>query len=89
MALTLAILSSLAAAYLLLRPHFAVEVAGKGELDEERVALLEKKERLLQVLKDLEHDHQTQKISDADYQSARISTGKELADVLKLIDSEN
>lgn len=87
MALTLAILSSLAAAYLLLRPHFAVEVAGRGELDEERLALLERKERLLQMLRDLEHDHQTQKISEVDYQSARTSTGKELADVLKLIDA--
>lgn len=66
----------------LLRPLFATEVLGGGEVVTDRESLLDQKERCLQVLKDLELDFSLAKISEGDYTTMKGSLQRELASVL-------
>lgn len=51
-----------------------------------RTALLEARDRALLALKDLEFDHRTGKISDADYAETVLSLRREAADALAALD---
>jgi len=66
----------------LLRPLFATEVLGGGEVVSDRESLLDQKERCLQVLKDLELDFSLKKISESDYTTMKGSLQRELGSVL-------
>lgn len=80
-------LLSLAIAWFLVRPHLAVQSGpvAAGQSPELNI-LLDRKERYLQVLKDLQLDYDTKKISEADYQQMRLSMGQDLAATLGAID---
>ena len=81
------ILFSLAVAWFLVRPHLAAESASVRAGDSPEMGiLLDRKERYLQVLKDLQLDYDTKKISDTDYQQMRQSMGRDLAATLEAID---
>jgi hypothetical protein len=78
---------SLVVAWFLVQPHLAVAVpAALGDQNPEVSILLDRKERFLQVLKDLELDYDTKKISEPDYQQMRLSLTQDLAATLKAID---
>lgn len=82
----LALLFTVAVVWFLIAPHLRgtstalLQAASGGELSEQKRALL-------QVLKDLEHDFSTGKLSDADYQEMRAGVRGELAAVLKRLAS--
>jgi hypothetical protein len=73
--------------WFLLSPLF--EMANGLETSDGNTAqsLLEQKERCLQVIKDLELDHSTNKISEEDYQRTRGTLVRELAQLMKKLDS--
>jgi hypothetical protein len=54
--------------------------------DELRAGLSDQRERFVQVLRDLELDFQTEKISAEDYASMRASVSAELGQVLSRLD---
>ncbi|MBN8551112.1 MAG: hypothetical protein J0M12_17495, partial [Deltaproteobacteria bacterium] len=82
-----AVLFSLFIAWFLIRPHLATEYPVPHSAASPEVGiLLDRRERSLQVLKDLELDYQTKKITEADYQAMRRSLSQELATVLSSID---
>ncbi len=61
----------------------AAIVQGRGE---DFDGLSDQRERFMQVLRDLELDYQTEKISSADYASMRASVSAELGQVLARLD---
>ncbi len=84
-----AILVTLGMNWWIIRPLFATYREGVGEDSWERQQLVDQKERCLQVLRDLELDHATQKIGDHDYQNMRRQVSYELAGILSRIDSQH
>ena len=62
-------------------------VPPRSEAEEERVRLLEERDRALAALKELEFDHRTGKISDADYATLRPSLRREAADAIRALDA--
>ena len=76
---SLALISGL----LLIRPFLSTPrtLLEEGEAANEQ--LIEQKERILAVLRDLELDSKTQKISEEDYSRSQASLTRELASVLK------
>jgi hypothetical protein len=52
------------------------------EVDPERLALLDEKQRLLQMLADLEHEHGLGKLSDSDYTGLKRHFQREILRVL-------
>lgn len=69
-----------------LRPGVAAPES--GQLDDLR-GLRDQKERCVQVLRDLELDFQTKKISDADYATMKSQVSVELAQILHQLDDSN
>ena len=61
-------------------------VPAPTEPDEERVRLLEERDRALGALKELEFDHRTGKVSDADYAAQLPSLRREAADAIRALD---
>jgi len=59
-----------------------------GEADERRLVLLEERDRALAALKDLEFDHRTGKIDDADYRSLVRPLRQAAASALRAIDAD-
>lgn len=87
MSLTLSIVAAGIVAFLLLRPHLSSSVENELPQNSEELSLwIEKRERQLQVLKELELEYQTKKISEADYVSMKQSVGAELGVILKKLD---
>ena len=86
-----ALLLAVATAFYLVRPHLSgwVSVAAPVELQRELQVLLEHKERSIQVIKDLELDRATGKISDAEFERMRTALTAELASILARIDSDS
>ena len=73
------LLSALVAWYLVL-PHLtSVVVQGIGH---DQSSLIDQKERCVQVIKDLELDYATQKVSEGDYLMTRSALERELAGIL-------
>ena len=56
------------------------------ELEPERLALDEQRDRALAALKELEFDHRTGKVSDEDYRSLVGPLRREVADALRALD---
>ena len=56
------------------------------ELEPERLALEEQRDRALAALKELEFDHRTGKVSDEDYRSLVGPLRREVADALRALD---
>ena len=88
MALGLTIVFALMVAWLLVRPHFFTDhseviLQRETALD----ALLDHKERCLQVLKDLELDFNTDKLAQTDYIQMKRALTVELSKIIKQIDS--
>jgi hypothetical protein len=53
---------------------------------EQRIAVIEERDRALAALKELEFDHRTGKIDDADYRSLVGPLRRTAADALRIID---
>ena len=90
-ALVLAALLAVACVIFAARPLLAERqedaVAGAAEATElERVALLERRDRALAALKELEFDHRTGKLSDDDYRELVAPLRLEAADALAALD---
>jgi hypothetical protein len=63
-----------------------IRVAGTGE--EERIRLEEERDRALAALKELEFDHRTGKISDADYRELVGTLRSQVAQALRALDAQ-
>jgi hypothetical protein len=72
----------------LLRPAREGEDAGASPAEEERLRLLEERDRALAALKELEFDHRTGKISDEDYRALLGPLRREAAETLRRLGLE-
>jgi hypothetical protein len=88
MLLVATILTAALVAWFLLQPFCAEQVTGVslGRQSAELERLLDQKERCLQVIKDLELDHATNKVSKEDFERTRASLMSEMAGLLERID---
>src|SRR5205823_9487157 len=59
-----------------------------GEAEERRLALVEERDRALAALKELEFDHRTGKLDEADYRSLVGPLRRSAAAALRAIDEE-
>ncbi len=59
-----------------------------GEAEERRLALVEERDRALAALKELEFDHRTRKIDDADYRELVGPLRRAAAAALRALDAE-
>jgi len=82
------ILLSVAVAWALLAPHFCTTPVGSLESRDEGV-LIDQKSRCVQVLRDLELDHSTQKISTEDYMRTKNELEVELAGIITTLEKSN
>jgi len=57
-----------------------------SERDRRRLELLERRDTAYAELRDLEQDHRTHKVSDADYEAERLRLRSEAAEALKALD---
>jgi hypothetical protein len=82
--IVLSILLSACLAYALVKPLFQPALGGVAHLSghDSRRALLDKKERVLRSLKDLELDHSMGKVSDEDFESSRRTLSIEVGRIL-------
>jgi hypothetical protein len=58
-------------------------LAGRTPAEQERLELLERRDRALGALKELEFDHRTGKIADADYEASVGPLRREAAEAMK------
>lgn len=74
----------------LLRPARAEgdTLAAAGPDEQDRVRLLEERDRALAALKELEFDHRTGKISDEDYRALVGQLRREAAEALRALELE-
>ncbi|MDZ4786700.1 MAG: hypothetical protein SGJ02_11565 [bacterium] len=72
---------ALFSAWFLVRPHFSK--AGLLPSSRSNSSLEEEKERLIQILKDLELDYKTEKIAEGEYQTMRERIRFDLAQALE------
>jgi hypothetical protein len=87
LAAVLAVLAVLFVARPFLRSPGREERAQPPGGDElERLALIEERDRALAALKELEFDHRTGKVSDADYAEALPALRREAAEALAALD---
>lgn len=82
--IVLSILLSACLAYALVKPLFQPALGGVALLSghDSRRALLDKKERVLRSLKDLELDHSMGKVSDEDFEASRRTLSIEVGRIL-------
>lgn len=78
-----ALLLVIICAYLIVLPQYALN----EDHDNNRRELLSQKQRYLQMLKDLELDAKTKKISQEEFQTSWKQIAKELERIFKLSDS--
>jgi hypothetical protein len=94
MTLALAVVLAAAAVVLVALPFLREPVASDDRLDastaeeERRLLLVEERDRALAALKELEFDHRTGKVDDADYRSLVGPLRREAAAALRAIDAE-
>ena len=88
-AVALAALLAVACVAFVARPFLAEPEAGDDSLagltpaEQERLELLERRDRALAALKELEFDHRTGKIADADYEELVGPLRREAAEALQ------
>ena len=95
MALALAGLLALVSVLFVARPFLRepeavddrIRVAGTGE--QERIRLEEERDRALAALKEVEFDHRTGKISDADYRASVTPLRAQVAQALRALDAQD
>ena len=85
-AMLLSFALSLLVAFFLLRPLLSSERASALAVHGELQALLDRKSRHVQLLKDLELDFSTSKITQQDYEQMKEALMLEFAQTLKQID---
>lgn len=87
-ALLASILLAASVAWFLVRPYLVLDDGTSGLVDGEELAttLADQKARCIQVLRDLELDFTTGKISVADYEQTKNRLSIELATILERID---
>jgi hypothetical protein len=91
-ALALAALLAVACVVFVARPFLREPRAGDdrlaeaGEEERERLRLVEQRDRALAALKELEFDHRTGKISDADYRELVVPLRREAAAALAALE---
>ena len=91
-ALALAALLAVACVVFVARPFLREPWAGDdrlaeaGEEERERLRLVEQRDRALAALKELEFDHRTGKISDADYRELVVPLRREAAAALAALE---
>ena len=91
-ALILAVMLALACVAFVARPFLREpepeddHLAGASPAEQERRRLAEARDRALAALKELEFDHRTGKISDADYRELVAPLRREAADALRALD---
>jgi len=61
-------------------------LAGRTPAEEERLELLERRDRALGALKELEFDHRTGKIADADYEASVGPLRREAAEAMRALE---
>lgn len=83
------LLLALICAWFMLRPHLAEISAGEEAVSSKLEQARDQKERLVRVLRDLELDFQTKKISAQEYEEMKASTSLELAEVLDTLDRKS
>ena len=85
-----AILLSTIVAWFILRPHFVASASEEVDfaLNAEDT-LLEKKDRYLQMLRDLELDYATSKLSTADYELTKHELSLEMAKIIQELDAKH
>jgi hypothetical protein len=85
--LIISVIFGLLSAIGLIYPHFIKnEVVGSSLRSS---TLKEEKERLLQILRDLELDHDTNKISDDEFSAMNSQIRRELSQILERISNES
>jgi hypothetical protein len=91
-ALALAALLAVACVVFVARPFLREprarddRLVGAGEDERERIRLVEERDRALAALKELEFDHRTGKISDADYRELVVPLRREVAAALDALE---
>jgi len=89
LAVVLGALLAVVAAAFVARPFLAEpeaeddRLAGRTPAEQERLELLERRDRALGALKELEFDHRTGKIADADYEASVGPLRREAAEAMK------
>ena len=92
LALVLGAVLAVAAVLLVARPFLRDpapaddRLAEPGELDKRRIELVEERDRALAALKELEFDHRTGKISDADYRALVGPLRRAAAEALRALE---
>ncbi|MDQ3866653.1 MAG: hypothetical protein M3304_07465 [Actinomycetota bacterium] len=89
LALALGAVLAVAAVVFAARPFLWPDVVGSGEPfaeDAERIQLEEERDRALAGLKELEFDHRTGKITDADYRALVGPLRREAAEALRALE---
>jgi len=92
LALLLAVLLAAAAVAFVARPFLAEpepeddRIGGLTPAEQERLRLLERRDRALAALKELEFDHRTGKIADADYEASVRPLRREAAEAMHALD---
>ncbi len=75
-------------AWYLLKPHLAAEITNGQRTDfESELNLRDQKERVIQVLKDLELDYATGKVTVEDYERTKAGLELEAAAVFEKLDA--
>ena len=91
----LAVLLAVAAVVFVARPFLAEPEAEDDRLggltpaEQERLQLLERRDRALAALKELEFDHRTGKVSDEDYRALVGPLRREAAEALRELEHED
>ena len=92
LAVALGALLAVAAVAFVARPFLAEpdaeddRLAGRTHAEQERLELLERRDRALGALKELEFDHRTGKIADADYEASVGPLRREAAEAMKALE---
>lgn len=85
-----ALLLSTVVAWFILRPHFVNVVADEQDFSlSAKDSLLEKKDRYLQMLRDLELDFATSKLSPADYELTKHELSLEMSKIMQELDEKH
>jgi hypothetical protein len=92
LAVALGALLAVAAVAFVARPFLAEpdaeddRLAGRTSAEQERLELLERRDRALGALKELEFDHRTGKIADADYEASVGPLRREAAEAMRALE---
>jgi hypothetical protein len=92
LAVALGALLAVAAVAFVARPFLAEpdvaddRLAGLTSAEQERLELLERRDRALGALKELEFDHRTGKIADSDYEASVGPLRREAAEAMKALE---